>query len=155
MNDKTNQQPSGITVGELIQELSKYPPHYDIELMIHTEDGEPLQVINNPARGVFNDEEIVYIESWYPSIKITPPTQVFKVLPNGDNVAYEPLEVPSFRSQPLDVTGEFVECFSDESNRTGAMWRMIRMGHIPEGVNPLDAQVLNIMKAAQEEQRHD
>ena len=40
-----------------------------------------------------------------------------------------------------EVTDDFVECFSQPENRTGAMWELIKMGPLPVGVDHDDPRL--------------
>lgn len=44
-----------------------------------------------------------------------------------------------------EVTDDFVEVFSKPENRSGAMWELIKMGLLPDGVDEEDPRVKDIL----------
>lgn len=49
-----------------------------------------------------------------------------------------------------EVTQDWVEIFSDESNQNGFIWRMAAEGILPDGVNQEDDRVKELCRKAKE-----
>jgi len=50
-----------------------------------------------------------------------------------------------------ELTNDFVACFSDPKNKSGAMWHILGFtGMLPKGVDPTDARVVALLVEAQQ-----